>query len=159
MSNSNSNKMRSRHIALYVHERSEEAIMLEMQAFENNFSAQGSAFFKISEIEQFLMSIRKFPLVESPDLSISGGYFDDSGDVIINEHLHISFTRFNSSGLISMEVRLFQPHPEHWRKGFGTGGRCSYFLNHRELSEFSDDLERLVVGTSSYFEFENFDEA
>jgi len=127
---------------------------LVIRAFGEGFCARGTAFFSVTEIENFLSALGNFPLIG--EQFISGGYFNDAGNTLDSEHFHISVSQLNAPGLLAMKVRAFTPHPEYWKKGFGSGGRCSYFLYYEDLRKFVDEFERLVGGESSYFEFSNF---
>ncbi|WP_428987805.1 hypothetical protein [Methylocapsa aurea] len=142
------------HIFLYAGERTDHSIKLGIRAFAEGFCARGAAFFSVTEIENFLSALGSFPLVG--EQFISGGYFDDTGNNIDSEHFHISVSPLNATGLLAMKVRAYTPHPEYWKKGFGAGGRCSYFLQYEDLRKFVDKFEHLAGGKSTYFEFNNF---
>ncbi|WP_309663540.1 hypothetical protein [Tabrizicola sp.] len=156
MSSSNSSDSGSSHISLSVDEQSDGTVNLILRAFGDGFCMIGSAYFDTTAVIDFLSELRRFPLGCDPAPFLSGGYLDDAGKVIVTETLHISVSQITKSGLLAMMIRVFSPDPEYWEKGFGHGGRCSYFLNYEDLKKFTDDFERLIGGKTSCFEFDRF---
>lgn len=156
MSNSNSSDPRSRHISLCIDERIDSSVHLVLRAFGDGFCVSGSAYFGTNDVGNFISELREFPLDCKPSPFLTGGYFNDVGEVIVTETFHISVSQISKTGLLAMIIRVFTPHPEYFEKGFGCGGRCSYFLNYEDLKKFADDFERLICGKSSCFEFDRF---
>ena len=157
MSNSSSYRHGSQRIALSVEERDYESIKLALQAFEASFCMRGEAFFSAKELEGFVSSLREFPINECTPPSLSGGYFDESGNIVLPAHVHISVSRFLNTGMLAMTVSVFCPHPIYWKDGFGAGGRITYFLQYEGLMKFCNELERLISSDSSFFEFGEFE--
>ena len=157
MSNSESYRKEICRISLGVEERTDESVKLVLKAFEDGFCMRGEAFFSMSELENFLFNLRKFPIAEYNSPSLSGGYFDDMGDRILMENLHISVSPFNKYGLLVLKVKAFTPHPSYSDKNIGFGGRCTYFLSYEDLKKFADGFQRLISKNCSLFEFEEFE--
>lgn len=156
---SNSNLKNTKNVALIslgIEDRSEESVKLVLEAFEDSFCMRGEAFFSTRELEKFLFDLRKFPIAEYDYPSLSGGHFDDKGECILTENLHMSVSQFNKLGLLAFRVRAFTPHPSIADQNIGFGGQCAYFFGYESLNKFCDEFQLLISNDRSFFEFKEF---
>ena len=154
--NSNLSDHKNPYISLCINERIDSSVHLELRAVEDGFCVTGSAYFDNTVVADFVSELRKFPISCDPGPFLSSGYFYNTGTVLETETVHISVSQITKSGLLAIMIRAFSPDSRHWEKGFGRGGRCSYFLNYEDLKKFTDDFERLVSGKTDWVKFERF---
>jgi RHS repeat-associated protein len=141
---------------LRAKDQGDNSVELTLLAFARDFCAKGSAYFNNSEIHRFSSDLRKFPLNEVSNPTLSGGYFDD-GKVNV-EHLHISVSSINSTGLLNMKIRAFTPHYAFLNSGSNLGykGTYDYIMHYEALKDFADELELIANSKSTHFEFDQF---
>jgi hypothetical protein len=156
MSNSNSCDGSVQYVSLHAKDQGDKSIELTLKAFAKDFCAKGSAYFNYSEIERFSADLRKFPLNEVSNPTLSGGYFDN-GEVDV-EHLHISVFPINTTGLLIMKIKTFTPHSQFSDSDFDVGykGSYDYILHYEALKDFADNLELIANKKTMYFEFDQF---
>lgn len=142
-------------IGLRINDRDGASFELLLQVFAQDFCAKGSAYFQAEPIEEFLLALRAMPLGE-PGPSISGGQFDDGGQTLIREHLHMSVSQVTRTGLLAMNVRVFLPDRRFEPDRFGVGGRCTLFLDYSGLTRFADLFRSLLCGDVSSVQFDGF---
>ena len=126
-------------------------VELIAEVTSNGFCGHASAWFNLSDIEQFSVRLAEtYPLLASDPLEIRGGFWSKSTPAVLEqEHLGIEFYPVGLRGEIGCRVRLTTPLYEHDRSNSQHSVAVELKSSYEEVKAFSDSLIKLVRGSNS----------
>ncbi|QWF17817.1 hypothetical protein [Lysobacter capsici] len=120
--------------------------------FENaDFKGVSAAWFSRDQILAFVKDVSRFPLsLESPPLLV-GGYWDDLGRHIDQEHVRLFVTPFGAQGGVELGIILAVPH-EDSRRGLKCSLAVTVKSEYAQLSSLGAGLNNFVLNANGVFE-------
>lgn len=120
---------------------------LKAYASSNGFSGVGSACFAISEIKEFGLKLKDYPLKEDETYKIEGGYWSgDKKNKIEQIHLYISVYPIGHVGVLGIRVLLSTPILEGHRKEDHYSTVLEIKTLYNSLEKFADEIIELTEG-------------
>jgi hypothetical protein len=117
---------------------------LTAQAEVGGFSGRGSAWFSVSQIEEFADKISAFPLPVDKKHVLAGGSWGQGR--LEQEHLAIEIYPVDGRGHIGTQVRVASELWGEARPQSQLAARIELITSYQPLLEFSRDLVGLVRG-------------
>lgn len=116
---------------------------------------KGSGILERAHVTSTLQTLSDFPLKDKVIL-LSGGVWDETGENLECEHIHISILPIDSRGRLFLRIKLFEEDFEYGSRGFGCGGQLDFHLSYSGLSDFCGQMKQIIDGPLQHFEFTNF---
>jgi hypothetical protein len=121
---------------------------LLVQAEAGGYAGKSGAHFNSDELRRFAATVGEFPLPGGSKLSISGGFFGETGAKLEEEHVGIDFYPIDKRGHIGAQVRMAT---ELWNKA-----RCEsqkvvkleILTSYEPLAKFSKQLLAVINGSA-----------
>jgi hypothetical protein len=116
-----------------------------------DFKGVSSAWFLRAQILAFSEEVSRFPLaLESPPLLL-GGYWDDLGHRVEQEHVRLSAVPTGALGAVELRISLAVPH-EDSRRGLKCSLVATVKSEYAQLSSLGAGLNSLALNTNGVFE-------
>ena len=123
-------------------------LLAEVRA--KNFSGTGSAWFGNDYLVEFAQRLSQaYPLEVGKPLTLEGGFWSKSGNVVDQLHLGLKFYPVGSIGLVGCRVSLATSIHDHERPESQSLVAVELLSHYEQLRSFAQSLERLVKGTAA----------
>jgi len=114
------------------------------EASSNGFSGKGSAWFNLSDIQQFSAKLLNYPLPEDA-ICLKGGFYGDNLE-LKEEHLSICVYPVGRTGNIGIQVKCRTPSDEDFRPESISQSMLEMKTNYEDIARFNKSLSKLING-------------
>lgn len=121
----------------------------------HGFAGRGSAWFGITQIDEFADALGQFPLPVDSRYELAGGFWKEHR--LVQEHLGIEVYPIGPRGRIGIQVRVATEYSELWpgfRPEAQMMARMEIITSYQPLLYFSKGLKDLVRGSSKQVRLE-----
>jgi hypothetical protein len=113
------------------------------------FAGWGSAWIKLSQLKDLAGQFEKYPLDSNNLPHIEGGYWNNDGSKLEQEHLHISAYPVNQRGGIGIQVCVTTPYEYEADRRAKRHAVVELQVNYAQLANFSEELKKMAEGSST----------
>jgi hypothetical protein len=139
--------MRDAHLRLQVASDDDGSAELFADFQVDGFAGQGSAWFNLSEIRDFVAQLCDYPLQGTP--ALVGGYMSRAGPPRVEQvHLSIRAYEVGSRGQLGVRLRVADPCPPGDREDATRIAEVEILTSYSNLARFANQLA-LVVGNTA----------
>jgi hypothetical protein len=116
----------------------------------NGFSGSSSAWFNVDQLNTFAQELGEtYPLQAGRPLTLEGGFWSKSDNVVSDIHLGMKFYPVGVRGVVGCRVSLVRSIAPHERSEARSVVAVELITSYEQLRSFARAFERLTKGESS----------
>lgn len=113
------------------------------------YIGQGSAWFNADELRSFCAALGEYPISPETPPSLNGGYWDDSGQVLVHTHLGLTILPYDVRGSLTVSIQLSTPIHELEGQGLHRSVSSHFRTKYPSLERFRVSLLALVTSEAN----------